>query len=492
MDAVASRSVQVVVVGAGPAGLMAALTLAAYSVEVVLLDKREGTGEVSRALAASTRTLELLRRFGFEDAVRSAAVDVLPCAWVTSDLLSGEGQQEPLGYPVGDDAAAVSPTAALWAPQHLWEPLLLARLKTLPTVTVRTRCRAESVTCSDGGAVVTLVDEAGRREQMHASYVIAGDGAHSVVRRSVGIAMEGPDDLAEVDRIEFRGDVEAAVGPLRCGLNVVTKPDVGGVLAQRSSDGHWGITRDIVGSSQRFADMEEEDLADYVRRFLGVEACEIAIEGVRTFRFAAQLATSFRSGPVFLAGDAAHRVTPRGGTGMNMAVQDGYDLGWKLGFVLSGWTEPDLLDSYEAERRPVAAHNVERSANTSGAVRAAEEALPWDLDGRIAHHWLAPNRSTVDLPGLGLTLLAGPSATPILAPGRGPVDLHVVDRAACDALGVPPAGGVLLRPDAKEVCRWADLDSGLDAWRQLATTSGHRWSITSQWGRGAAARTGQP
>jgi 2-polyprenyl-6-methoxyphenol hydroxylase-like FAD-dependent oxidoreductase len=447
---------------------MVALTLAAYDVEVVLLDKREHNGQVSRSLAASTRTLELLRRFGLEDAVRSTAVDVLPCAWVTRRLLSGNGEQQPLGYPVGRHAAALSPTAALWAPQHLWEPLLLARLRTLPTVTVRMRCQVQAVSCRDDGAVVTFVDEAGRRELLRTSYVIAADGAHSLVRGSVGIAMDGADNLAEVDRIEFRADVEAAVGPLRCGLNVVTDPDAGGVLAPRSKDGRWGITRDIAGPGPRFADMDVAALVGYVRRVLGVQTIEVEIECVRTFRFAAQLATRFRSGSAFLTGDAAHRVTPRGGTGMNMAVQDGYDLGWKLGFVLSGWAHLDLLDSYEAERRPVAAHNVERSASTAGAIQTAEEALPWDLDGRIAHHWVTPERSTVDLPGLGLTLLVGPAAAPTLAAGPGPVDVHVLDRATSSALDVAPAGGVLLRPDGKEVWRWPQLHPGLDAWRHFA------------------------
>lgn len=467
-----SRSPQVVIVGAGPAGLMAALTLAAYDLDVLLLDKREGSGQLSRALAASARTLELLRRFGFEDAVRASAVDVVPCAWVTADLRSGDGQQQPLGYPVGADAARVSPTPPLWAPQHLWEPLLLARLKTLPNVSVRLGCKAESVSLHDDGVLVAFVDGATQqREQVPTSYVVAADGAHSVVRHGLGVAMVGRDDLAEVDRVEFRADVEGAVGSLGCGLNVVTNPEAGGVLAPRSNDGRWGITRDIAGPTPRFADMDAGQLADYVRRLLGVGSIDVEIEGVRTFRFAAQLATNFHSGPVFLTGDAAHRVTPRGGTGMNMAIQDGFDLGWKLGFVLSGWAGEDLLDTYQIERRPIAAHNVERSASPTGAIQPPEESLPWDLDGRIAHHWVAPNISTIDLPGAGLTLLLGPSAKRLLAGPSNSVDVHVLDPSVCNALGLPAAGGVLLRPDGKAVCRWTKLEAGVDPWEQLTVAT---------------------
>ena len=257
-----SRSPQVVIVGAGPAGLMAALTLATYDIDALLLDKRGGTGEVSRALVASARTLELLRRFGFEDAVRATAVEVVPCAWVTANVRSAEGRQQPLGYPVGADAARMSPTPPLWAPQHLWEPLLLERLKTLPRIGVGLRCETESVSLLDDGALVTFVEaETQQREQVRTSYVVAADGAHSVVRRGLGIGMDGPDDLAEVDRVEFGADVEAVLGPIACGLNVVTNPEAGGVLAPRDNAGRWGITRDITGPTPRLAEMSTSHLA---------------------------------------------------------------------------------------------------------------------------------------------------------------------------------------------------------------------------------------
>jgi putative polyketide hydroxylase len=138
-------------------------------------------------------------------------------------------------------------------------------------------------------------------------------------------------------------------------------------------------------------DVESYTPERFVRRIragAGIADLDVSIERVGAFGFAAQLADRFRAGNVFLAGDAAHRVTPRGGTGMNTAIRGGHDLGWKLGWVLRGWAGPELLATYEAERRPVAAHNVARSADPDGSTRETADELHVDLGGRIPHVWI--------------------------------------------------------------------------------------------------------
>src|SRR5262249_29675718 len=153
--------------------------------------------------------------------------------------------------------------------------------------------------------------------------------------------------------------------------------------------------------------------------------------------------------------------------GMNTAIQDSFDLGWKLAWVLRGWAEPDLLPSYEHERRPVATHNVRRASEPTGARRDTDEALPLDLNGRLPHQWLPSRegkRSTLDLIGDGLTLLAGPSdprwlqfATSMNA--KPPSHVHVLDLHTTDALDLQPTGALLARPDGRELRRWPDFDT---------------------------------
>ena len=126
------------------------------------------------------------------------------------------------------------------------------------------------------------------------------------------------------------------------------------------------------------------------------------------------LAEVFREGNVFLIGDAAHRVTPRGGTGLNTAIGDGFDIGWKLAWVLRGWARERLLESYERARRPVAEFNTQRSSRADGSILDTGVGLNADIGGRIAHVWVPRNghvASTLDLLANGLTLSSGPTRT---------------------------------------------------------------------------------
>jgi putative polyketide hydroxylase len=479
--------VQVLVVGAGPAGLVAGITLARYGISVLVIDKRDGVPALSRALVVSTRGMELMRRWGLEDAVRAGAPDVVSRAWVTPDLACGEGAEMPLGYPSDEEAAVVSPSRPAWAPQDHHEPILLAHLRQMPSAIVRFGCELTGLTQDQAGVHAVLQDrQTAATSQVDAEYVIAADGAHSRAREQLGIPMDGPAHLADYERVEFLASLAGAAGDRRYALYVITRPDAAGVLAQRGRGDRWGISRERTAGQPRFADLGEQELTGLIARAVGVGDLRARIERLGSFPFAAQIAERYREGRGFLAGDAAHRMTPRGGTGMNTAIQDSFDLGWKLAWVLRGWASRDLLDTYETERRPVGLHNVKRAGQSTGARASAAEALPWDLNGRLPHHWIRGHGrpvSTLDLVGDGLTVLAGPGDprwAHAKAHDRGPVPVavHLLDAGTADALDLEPEAAMLVRPDGREVHRWPGYDRWLagPSWaaHSLATRPGTR------------------
>ena len=202
------------------------------------------------------------------------------------------------------------------------------------------------------------------------------------------------------------------------------------------------------------------ELVRLIRTGAGAPDLPVEIERTGSFTFAAQTARRYREGRVFLVGDAAHRMTPRGGTGMNTAIHDAYDIGWKLAWVHRGWAAESTLDAYERERRPVGLRNVARSAHEGPRDTSADHLD--DLGGRLTHRWLVRDGrevSTLDLVGEGLTLLTGPAglawaAAAAEAGSRVPIQVCGLDAATADALGIGEHGAILLRPDAHPLRTW--------------------------------------
>jgi hypothetical protein len=293
--------------------------------------------------------------------------------------------------------------------------------------------------------------------------VIGADGAHSAVRQELGVAMEGLDDLSTHTTALFRAPLWEVVGDRRYGLYMIMNSASPAVLVPAGRGDRWLYAREWP-PGQVPEPRSADDVLSEIRAATGVPDLRPRIERLGRFSFAAQVAERFRSGRVFLVGDAAHRVTPRGGTGMNTAVRSAFDLGWKLGWVLSGWSGPALLDSYEAECGPVAVRNVARSARRDGSRRELADGIAEDLGGRVAHYWIGDGVSTLDLVGPGFTLLAGPGGAAWREAAQRvgaavAVDVRELDEAAAGAVGIESCGAAMVRPDGQVVVRWGAMES---------------------------------
>jgi putative polyketide hydroxylase len=438
----------VLIVGAGPAGLTAAITLARAGVETLVVERRTQVSDLPRATGVSTATMELLRSWGLEERVRAGAVDVEWQALQTASLAeAASGTPVEVGYPTRAQSAVVSPTRPACIPQNELEPILQEHLASLPAARLQRGVEVIAVDSRDDEVEVQVRDAGGVRTIL-ARYLIAADGVRSTVRAALGIGTSGPGHLSTSMAVRFRAPLWDVVGEHR---HVIYFLDGNRAMLPVGHGDRWLYARPWDPQRERLADLSVDDLTREVRLAAGVPDLDPQLEDCSTADYGVALADRFRERSAFLIGDAAHRLTPRGATGMNTAIRDAHDLGWKLSWVLRGWAGDALLDTYEAERRPVAEHNAARSADPSGSIRGTADELRADLGGRIAHTWLpgeSGRTSTLDLLADGLTRFTGPDETAwITRRAAPPVTTRRLDAMTARALGILGGASLLVRPD---------------------------------------------
>jgi 2-polyprenyl-6-methoxyphenol hydroxylase-like FAD-dependent oxidoreductase len=393
--------------------------------------------------------MELLRSWGLESNILAGGMDVELVGWIGPSLAeAAAGNIYEVGYPTRAQAAVISPTAPAAVPQDQLEAVLLDRLRQQASAQIVAGIAVTDLKQYADEVRATMAD--GR--MVRARYVIGADGIRSVVRERLGIAAPVTDNLAAAVAAEFRAPLWEVLGPNRYGLYSTT--DVPGLFLPAGVNDRWRFGLTVESVEGALAAYPPERMAKEIRAASGLPDLRPEVGRIGAFTFGIHMAERFRQGNVFLVGDAAHRVTPRGGTGMNLACHDGFDVGWRLAFVILGWADTSLLDGYEAERRPVVEHSMARSADPNGSVRSPIEGLDADLSGRLRHVWLTPGRSSVDVIGPGLTKFvtahpAAVEATDEVHRCRPPVTTIVLEPIQAHALGMPHGGSIIVRPDGR-------------------------------------------
>ena len=328
----------VLIVGAGPTGLVLALWLTRLGVRVRIVDKAAEPGTTSRALAVQARTLELYRPLGLASTVGERGVRV-----VAVNFWAGKARVARAIF--GDGGVGLSPFPyAIIFPQDEHERLLIERLREAGVSVER---RVELVGVEDAGdrARARLRGAEGGEEVFEAAYVAGCDGASSTLRDALAIGFPG----GTYEHLFYVADVEARApandGQLHGTLDTAEFLLVFPLKGERRAR-LIGVVRDE--AEHRRDRLTWDDVSKDIMARMGV-----AVERVNwfsTYHVHHRVADRFRKGRAFLLGDAAHIHSPVGGQGMNTGIGDAVNLAWKLADVLQGRAPASLLDSYEAER----------------------------------------------------------------------------------------------------------------------------------------------
>jgi len=491
----------VLVVGGSLVGMSAALFLGHHGVRPIVVEHHRGTAIHPRAALITQRSMEAFRTVGIEKIIREESEKqfVQDGAVVAVETLAGKELARFIAN-LNDGVRDVSPTVRLFITQKLLEPLLQKRAEELG---VDLRFTTEMLSFEQdlqGVSVVVRQRDTNETYTIHARYMIGADGPRSRIREQLRIPIEGRGILSNSITIYFR----APLAPLLRGRNLsvilvsnsvlrgffrIEKPFETGFLVVNTTGDPSHPNEDL------WTGLTNQRCIDYLRAALGDDTIPIAIDDVMKWNARADVATRFREGRVFLAGDAAHVMPPYGGYGGNVGIQDAHALAWKLAYVLRGSAGEQLLSTYESERRPVGSLTTEQ-AYTRYVTREAKYLDRGDLQTQVEdlniemgylydslavitendlnnsthenprkscgrpgfrapHLWLRPGLSTLDLFGLNFSLLTGTEgkswvrAAEFAAQRLGvQLDLHEIGHTSfCDSYGIGNTGAVLVRPD---------------------------------------------
>jgi putative polyketide hydroxylase len=350
------KKVPVLIVGGGPVGLTASILLSRCGIRSLLVERHAGTSLHPKARLISVRSMEIFRQCSLESAIREAGVlpgDSPHLAWGRT-LSDPQLMLQAMKTLAPEAGRALSPTVGYGCPQDVLESVLLERAREYPAGDIRFGHELLELEQNDDEVTAAIRERSSNTvTRVHAQYMVGADGAHSTVRDILGIDMTGPKAVSQALSILFKADLAPYVHDRPILLCMVHHPEAPGMLAWTGTHGRWCFNAHFPEGA-RLEDFPPERAAQLVRTAVGAPELPVEIVSTASFVSSARVAESYGSGRIFLVGDAAHEMTPAGGHGMNTGIQDAHNLAWKLAGVVHGWADPPLLETYQAERQPVA------------------------------------------------------------------------------------------------------------------------------------------
>ncbi|MEZ2389128.1 FAD-dependent monooxygenase [bacterium RCC_150] len=353
----------VIISGGGPAGLTLAIDLGQRGVRTLLLEKNSEPQPWPKMERTNPRSMEIFAKMGLAEQIREVGYP----ADASMDIFVGTTLNKPaivhLKFPTvaeyreqiaqcNDGSQPAEPYQLV--SQYALEPVLKAAAENSPGVTVRFGCETLGFEQYDDKVTVTYADLDGNVSTVPAAYLVACDGGTSMIRKSLGIRLEGEGRIRHQAQVQFRSDTLYERIPMGKGRHYL--------LADGSTIVVQGNRTDFTLHSALPVDTDFEAI---IRDLIGFDI-DFEVLRVNGWNHNLLVADRYRDGRVFIAGDAAHLVIPNGGLGMNTAVGDVSNLAWLLSGAVQGWGGPGLLDAYEVERRPVALFNREASRWATG------------------------------------------------------------------------------------------------------------------------------
>lgn len=364
-------TIPVIIIGAGPVGLSASIALSRQGIHNIVIEKHPDTSIHPKARGVNVRTMELCRIWGAEQQIRQSELPVTARRFLWMNHVKGEIQGD---VSFINEQEEISPTEPCLLSQDIFEQELLACLKTQKHSQVNFNTRLIHIEQDDQFVyceLENLLDNT--RAKIRCQYLIAADGANSFVRKKLNISMGGIPILGAHVSVYCETDLSNWLSAKPFAVMAFTdKKQMGHVMMAVDLKRRWIFSKRVADANET---LSNEAGIQLVRATVDEPELPVNIINISKWEMAALNAGQYSEGRIFLCGDAAHRIPPTGGMGMNTGIGDAHNLAWKLAYVIHGYADKTLLDSYEQERKLLAQTTIDWSVINANRLRAIFQSL---------------------------------------------------------------------------------------------------------------------